>query len=72
LNLSKHNNPKPVAVTLEGLLGGPGTVLSRVMPASETAYRENTNSILQKHYTLRKQPSRLDILLKNPENMVSI
>jgi hypothetical protein len=48
-------------VTLEGLLGGPGTILSKIIPPTESAYREINNNLLRKHYEPKSLPGISEI-----------
>ncbi len=48
-------------MTLEGLLGGPGTILSKIIPPTESAYREINNNLLRKHYEPKSLPGISEI-----------
>jgi hypothetical protein len=57
LPLVNHRNlQKPISVTLEGLLGGPGTILSKIIPPTESVYREINQNLLRKHYESKNLP----------------
>jgi hypothetical protein len=59
-------------VTLEGLLGGPGTILSKIIPPTESAYRENNHNILRKHHEGKNLPGISEIHKDHTESTASL